>query len=135
MASTSGIVMVVDDEAPLRSVVSRALTNAGHMVVAAADGHEAIGLMPLYDVDLVLCDISMPTMSGYEVLRRIRAAWPETQVVFMTGSYEDVTEIIESGADAVIPKPFELTQLVRQVGRLIDRHRMAVEAVEARRVA
>lgn len=131
-ASTPGTIMIVDDEAPLRLVVARALAGAGHTVVAASDGHEAIALMPLHDVDLVLCDLAMPGMSGYDVLKRMRAAWPETQVVFLTGSYEDITEIVTSGADAVIPKPFELSQLTRQVNRLVERHRMAVEA---RRVA
>jgi two-component system OmpR family response regulator len=126
----SGIVMVVDDESALRDVCARALSHAGFQVVAAADGHEAMALMPLYDVALVLLDVSMPGMDGFEALRRMRAAWPELSVVFMTGYFEgDVgPALIAAGADAVIPKPFELTQLTRQVRRLIERHRMAIEA-------
>lgn len=132
MIDIPGIVMVVDDEPAVRAVVARALSATGHTVVTAADGHEAIALMPMYDVDLVLLDLTMPGMNGFETLRRMRAGWPETQVVFMTGDYEDVMNLMTAGADAVIPKPFELASLTRQVTRMVERHRMALEA---RRVA
>jgi DNA-binding response OmpR family regulator len=129
-----GVVMVVDDERALRDVVARALAGAGYQVVTAGDGLEAMALMPLYDVDLVLLDVTMPGMDGFECLRRMRAAWPEMSVVFMTGHFGgDIgPALIAAGADAVVPKPFELTMLTRQVRRLIERHRMSLEA---RRVA
>jgi DNA-binding NtrC family response regulator len=73
-------------------------------------------------------------MNGFETQRRIHAMYPDLPVVLMSGDLGsgEAAELIASGAVAVLPKPFDLSQLNRQVARLVDRHRMALDA---RRVA
>jgi len=69
----TGRVLLVDDDRALRDAVGRALRLEGYEVVLAADGREALGVMARAPADLVVLDVSMPSMSGYEVCRRIRA--------------------------------------------------------------
>jgi two-component system response regulator MprA len=127
-----GRVLLVDDDRALRDSVGRALRLEGYDVVLATDGPEALGAMAGAGADLVVLDVSMPTMSGFEVCRRLRAGGERTAVLMLTardGVPERVAGL-DAGADDYLVKPFALDELLARVRanirRVID-GRAAVE--------
>jgi EAL domain-containing protein (putative c-di-GMP-specific phosphodiesterase class I)/CheY-like chemotaxis protein len=112
-------VAVVDDDASVRDLVALALRRAGIDVRVADGGQAALELVEREPLGLMVIDISMPGMSGLEVVRRLRAA-PETAtlpIILMTGSGDDSTVIegLGTGADDFLPKPVRLDELVARV--------------------
>ncbi len=119
-------ILVVDDEAPVRRVMERALKRRGYDVVAAPSASSAMsifrGSQPPFDV--VITDVMMPGMDGAELARWIRSEQPGTSVLFVSG-FADVPQISEWLAwdpDALLAKPFEVTELVRRVEDRLTRH-------------
>ena len=114
-------VLVVDDEEALRTVLSGELANEGYDVKAAADGDEAISEVEKSPFDLVLLDIKMPRMSGFEVLKYIKVNHAKTKVVMLTG-FADLKNAIESkklGADDFVSKPYDLVDLLTTIERVL----------------
>src|SRR5437867_6142450 len=103
-------ILVVDDEPDMRTVVFHTLRTAGHAVSEAADGEEALRKLKRTPFDLVVLDIMMPRMSGYEVLEKIRAlpSRAETPVVVVTAKHDPqgVIREVSSGIADHIAKPF-----------------------------
>jgi CheY-like chemotaxis protein len=109
-------VLVVEDDAALRSLVELILAEAGYSVLTAGDGAEALEVVDGGGaIDLVLTDSIMPRVSGSELIRRLAAVRPATRVLQMTG-YSDLST---AGGD-VIAKPFEPETLLRRVRQVLD---------------
>lgn len=106
-------VLIVDDESVVRRGISRALHNREITSRAAADGREALALLKNHDFDLVLLDIKMEGMDGIEVLKRIRAQYPETRVIIITGypTIDTAVRCTKLGAMDYLIKPFSLDDL------------------------
>ena len=117
-------VLVVEDEPQVRRMAARALAEAGHRVLEAGDGREAISVLARagQGVDLVLTDVAMPGMSGRELADRLRQARPDVRVIFMSGYADD--EIVRRGLlepeQPFIQKPFTPEVLIRRVAELTD---------------
>jgi adenylate cyclase len=115
MTETITILAVDDQPANLR-LLDAVLSPRGYRVIRATSGEQALERLPSSDVDLVLLDIVMPGIDGYEVCRRIRSA-PETAflpVVMITASgNQEKTKAIEAGADDFVSKPFDQSELAR----------------------
>lgn len=112
-----GRVLLVDDDRALRDAVGRALRLEGYEVVLAMDGPEALGAMARERADLVVLDVSMPTMSGVEVCRRLRDGGDPAAVLMLTardGIPERVAGL-DAGADDYLVKPFALDELLARV--------------------
>ena len=112
-----GRVLLVDDDRALRDAVGRALRLEGYDVVLATDGPEALRHHARERVDLVVLDVSMPSMGGVEVCRRIRASGAPTAVLMLTardGIPERVAGL-DAGADDYLVKPFALDELLARV--------------------
>jgi DNA-binding response OmpR family regulator len=114
-------IMVVDDETRLVSLVESYLVQEGYHVVSANNGWEALGIAQREKPDLIILDIMMPEMDGYEFMRRHRAEYA-TPIILLTARVDDDEKIIglELGADDYVTKPFrprELTSRVRAVLR------------------
>ncbi|THD74951.1 response regulator [Thalassobius vesicularis] len=116
-----GIVLLVEDEAPVRAFASRALKMRGYTVIEAGTGEEAIELLkdPQMEVDLFVTDVIMPGMDGPTWVREARKARPNTRVVFVSGYAEDA---LDDSADPVegsifLPKPFSLNDLLSTVNK------------------
>lgn len=109
-------VLIVDDEKDTRKLVRLTLERRGWAVQEAAGGEEALELLGKEHFDLVLLDIMMPRVSGYDVLQRMRADERRrtTKVVFLTakGRSDEVDYGLELGADGYIVKPFSTRELV-----------------------
>jgi two-component system response regulator MprA len=112
-----GRVLLVDDDRALRDAVGRALRLEGYGVVVATDGREALSLLAREPVDLVVLDVSMPSMTGIEVCRRMRSAGDPASVLMLTAR-DGVTDRVaglDAGADDYLVKPFSLDELLARV--------------------
>lgn len=106
-----GVVLVVDDDAPNREVLSRLLMRDGFRVITAENGRTGIEQMRQHPIDVVLLDIVMPELDGYETLETIRADRELAHIpIIMLSSLDDphsITRCIEAGAEDHLPKPFD----------------------------
>jgi DNA-binding NtrC family response regulator len=114
-------ILVVDDEAALRTVLSSELHTEGYMVSTASDGDEAIDLLQSHSFDLILLDIKMPRVDGFQVLRYVKEKLPHIKVIMLTG-FADLKNAIESkklGAEDFISKPYDLVDLLATIERVL----------------
>jgi two-component system NtrC family response regulator len=127
-------VLVVDDDESLRRVTQVELEQAGFNALTAADGNEALILLQKLTPDLVITDLKMPGMSGMDLLRRIRAEYPDVLVVMLTafGTVESAVEAIKAGAYDYITKPVHPDELEMVARRCLD-HLQLVEENRALR--
>src|SRR4030095_6355842 len=113
-------ILVVEDEVNLAQRISRALFEAGHEPDIVHDGETALGGAEEKQYDLIVLDVMLPGMDGFEVLRRLRAAKIETRVLILTarGEVADRVTGLGLGADDSLAKPFPLRELVARVSAL-----------------
>ncbi len=116
-------ILVVDDEPGLRDMLSDALSIAGYETVTAVDGYAAYRLLKDTKVDLIITDVNMPNMDGYEFLERIRSQGNETPAIVLTarGDRTDVSRGLKLGADDYVTKPFGLEELTLRVAAILRR--------------
>ena len=110
-------ILVVDDEQMVRDFLRKALETAGYTVVTASDGQEALEKMSQFDVGLVLLDIMMPGLDGFEVLDRMRQYEENIPVIMLSGIHEATTKVdsLTLGADDYITKPFSVEELLARI--------------------
>jgi DNA-binding response OmpR family regulator len=115
-------VLVVDDEAIVRDVLTRYLEKEGFLVDAAADGEAALELASRSRPDVVLLDLMLPKVDGLEVFRRLRAR-DDVPVVMITAKGEEVDRVVglELGADDYVTKPFSPREVVARIRAVIRR--------------
>ena len=112
-------VMVVEDDISLREVIVETLEMEGLSVIQAPDGEEALVMLQKNNVSLVVSDVNMPKLDGYQLLRKMAAEWPQLPVLIMTayGSISNAVEAIRHGAIDYMEKPFSTQTLVDTVKR------------------
>ncbi|MDX2102385.1 MAG: response regulator transcription factor [Alphaproteobacteria bacterium] len=115
-------VLVVDDDDRLRGLLRRYLSDQGFVVSEAGDGAEALALLEAVAVDLVVMDVMMPGVSGFEATRAIRQR-SQVPILLLTAmtEVEQRIEGLESGADDYLGKPFEPRELVLRLRRILER--------------
>jgi len=119
---------VIEDDADLRSLIRHTLSGEGYDVHLAADGHEGLALYRELGPDLVLLDVMMPRLSGFEVLRELRTGGelrPECPVLMLTArtAEKDVVTGFDLGASDYLTKPFMIAELRARVRALLQRPR------------
>ena len=110
-------ILVVDDEPGLRQTVSRILGAEGHSVGTAGEGEEALSKLSTEDVDLVLCDLRMPKMDGFELLQHCQTlpqSHRPTRVIAISGEYE--ASALHGQPVQFLPKPFDMNVLLDMLG-------------------
>jgi DNA-binding response OmpR family regulator len=117
-------ILVIEDEIPLSRHISSALTEAGHDPVVIHDGETALGEIERQSFDLVVLDVGLPGMDGFEVLRRLRAKNMSHRVLILTarGELNDRITGLQLGADDYLPKPFAMQELLARVRALGRRY-------------
>lgn len=117
-------ILIADDEPHIRKLVSFTLGNRGYEVVEASDGGEAVRLAGEVEPDLVLLDVMMPVMTGYDALRALKAdpATADIPVVMLSAKSQktEVEEGLACGAREYICKPFTPKDLVARVAELLE---------------
>jgi two-component system OmpR family response regulator len=116
-------ILVVDDEAGIREMLADALGLAGFTVDVAVDGFDAIKRLREEPADLIIADINMPRLDGYQFLERLRGLGNDTPVLMLTARQErgDVTHGLKLGADDYVTKPFGLEELILRVNAILRR--------------
>lgn len=121
----TGVILIVDDEKPMRHLLSLYLRHAGYTVEEAASGPEALAAVQDKTYTLILLDIMMPEMSGWEVCERVRKI-SDIPVIMLTARDEisDKVKGLNIGADDYITKPFEKEEMLARVRALLRRKGM-----------
>jgi two-component system, OmpR family, response regulator len=116
-------VLLVEDEDNLRSMLEAALRYSGFETTSTGDGRGALDLAVRDAPDVILLDVSLPDLDGFEVCRRLKAAGNDIPIVFVSGrgSIEDKVRGLTLGADDYLVKPFSLDELVARLGSVLRR--------------
>jgi DNA-binding response OmpR family regulator len=122
-------VVVVDDEEPLVSLVTRYLEREGYQVHAAYDGHEALDVIARVEPDVIVLDLMLPGVDGLEVARRVRED-ADPYIVMLTARTDEVDRIVglRVGADDYVTKPFSPNELVARIQAMLRRPRRDARA-------
>lgn len=118
-------ILVAEDERDIRELINFTLSFAGHTVTQAANGEEAVALAQKILPDLIMMDVRMPRMTGYEACRKMKEvdSIKDIPVVFLSakGQDDEVQTGIEAGAIAYILKPFAPDELTQQITNLLQK--------------
>ena len=122
-------VLVVDDEAVIREGLTRILEGGGLAVETAKNGHAAIELLQQKEFDLIITDLKMPGMDGFEVLNAVKILQPDTPVIMITGyaTVETAVEAMKCGTVDYLVKPFSPEQILEKVHHALDKRHAFVE--------
>jgi two-component system OmpR family response regulator len=117
--------LVVEDEPNILELLAASLRYAGFDVVTAADGAEAVQAAQRHRPDLIVLDVMLPDMDGFEVLRRLRGGGTRTPVLFLTArdSTEDKIRGLTLGGDDYVTKPFSLEEVIARIHAVLRRAR------------
>lgn len=118
-------IMLVDDDASLRLALSHVVREEGYEFCCAADGREGLAMLPVEKPDLLLLDVMMPGMSGYDVCEKMREQGRRIPVIFLSAKGDIVDKGIgfKSGADDYLVKPFDTSELFMRIEAHLRRHR------------
>ena len=124
------LVMVVDDELGVRELIGDALRLGGYDAIEAVDGQEALQVLRHTQPSLMIIDVNMPVLDGFELLRRVRERGLQIPVIMLSarGDRVDVTHGLQLGADDYVRKPFGLEELLLRVSAVLRRTTAGEEA-------
>ena len=116
MTESRPLVLLVEDEAHMRKFVRIALMNNGYQIIEACTGEEAVSLAAAHTPDLIVLDLGLPDIDGFEVTRRVRE-WSEVPVIVLSarGQEQDKVRALNGGADDYLTKPFGPAELVARL--------------------
>jgi signal transduction histidine kinase len=121
LSAKEDLVLVVDDETMVLDVVSRLVRHIGYPVLTATNGKEALDLLRREPVTVLITDIKMPEMDGFELMKTVRAEFPHIHIVCMTahGGAYSYTDVVSFGATDYITKPFTIDEMSAKLSRVI----------------
>jgi DNA-binding response OmpR family regulator len=116
-------ILVVEDDPDARSLLRMILELDGWLVDTASDGVEAIARLSRELPDVILLDLAMPRLGGWEVLARraVESTWQRVPVLAMSADHTQAESVLELGADAFLPKPFSVDQLKGELRAVLSR--------------
>lgn len=127
MATPARLILLVDDERPIRRLVHTALTSEGYRVLEAESGDQALSLAAQHPPDLVILDLGLPDQDGHVVLRKLRE-WSQAPIIILSARDQEKQKImaLDNGADDYLAKPFGTGELLARV-RVALRHAARAE--------
>jgi CheY-like chemotaxis protein len=121
MSNPGTTIVVAEDEPLVRMIVVDVLRNADYRVLEANDGIEALKVLEGSVADLLITDLQMPRMNGYQLVEAVMTRWPRLKILLVTGfAKETVPEAIAGGVIHTLQKPFDVDRLPGLVARLLD---------------
>lgn len=122
-------ILVVEDNDKLRQLIGTVLAKHGYNPVMAEDGQHALELLDTHYIDLIISDIMMPNVDGYELIQRLREAGYNTPVLMVTAkeSFKDKQRGYLAGTDDYMVKPIDVNEMILRVGALLRRAQIANE--------
>src|ERR1700751_3510629 len=120
--------LIVEDETRMADLLRKGLTEEGHNAMCAFDGAEGLAMAKAYEFDVIILDVMMPKLSGYELAKRLRAEKIRTPVLMLTAkdSVSDIVRGLDLGADDYMTKPFSFDELVARL-RSVKRRALAAQ--------
>jgi two-component system OmpR family response regulator len=117
----------------MAALLRKGLTEEGHTATCAADGAEGLALAKSYEFDVIILDVMMPKLSGYELAKRLRAEKVRTPILMLTArdAVPDIVKGLDLGADDYMTKPFSFDELVARL-RAVKRRALAAEETNLR---
>jgi len=114
-------ILIVDDSKEIRNILSTFLKEEGFKVYTAENGKKALDLIKEKIIDLIITDIRMPEMDGYQLTKKVKEERPRVEIIIMTAYTSIYTEgdIRKIGADDYISKPFELVDIIEKIERVL----------------
>jgi two-component system response regulator (stage 0 sporulation protein F) len=117
-------ILVIDDEPQIRALLKRLLEKAGHRVVEAAEGQEAVRPVQEGPVHLIITDVIMPEKGGLETMMELRRDFPDINIIIMSGKVQTKSDVFKSmtrqfGVKYVFQKPFDTQELLARVQELV----------------
>ncbi len=124
MANTNRRLLIVDDDKDIRELLVYDIKSSGYMVDSAIDGEEGLKKAVQNNYDLILLDVMMPKMNGYDVCKNIRLVKPKVPILMLTakGAIDDKTEGFDVGADDYLVKPFDIQEVLLRIRALLRRN-------------
>lgn len=135
-AGAEATVLVIDDDPSMRDILSVLAQQHGFAIQFAENGSDGLRMAEQSDIDLVLLDLTLPGLTGFDVCRRLRAAGVEIPIIMVSASTDvvDVVVGLEIGADDYITKPFELRELAARINAKLRRQRSTQSQVRPGRL-
>lgn len=117
-------ILIVDDEPKITRILDLQLKHEGYETLVASNGLEAVKMVEKENVDLVLLDIMMPVMDGFEALKHIKALKPSVKAIMLTAkdAKENIVEGLDYGADDYVTKPFDADELLARIRAQLRTH-------------
>jgi DNA-binding response OmpR family regulator len=112
-------VLIVDDDVSIRESLKKVLHDSGHDVLLAEDGEAAVKLLTNQKVDLLILDLEMPRLDGWDVFEGVRSRCPSLPVIMITGLITQLETRHIPGLDALLEKPIEVTVLLKKIEELL----------------
>jgi DNA-binding response OmpR family regulator len=125
--------LIVEDEARMADLLRKGLKEEGHLATCASDGAEGLALARAYEFDVIILDVMMPKLSGYELAKRLRAEKVRTPILMLTArdSVPDIVKGLDLGADDYMTKPFSFDELLARL-RTVKRRSLAAQETSLR---
>ena len=125
------LIMIVDDEPGVRDLLRDTLRIAGFETIEADNGMSALTVLRSHKPELIIIDINMPLMDGFELVERLRSTGDQVPVLMLTarGDQQDISRGLTIGADDYVIKPFGLEELILRVKAIIRRSKKSIEVL------
>jgi CheY-like chemotaxis protein len=112
-------ILLVDDDPSVREMIGRVLTGEGYLVLSAANGAEAVGIVEANRIDLVLLDLAMPVLGGWDTFEQLTARDPLLAVIIITARPNQLFTALGAGVGALLEKPLDFPKLLTTVSLLL----------------
>jgi len=125
--------LIVEDETQLAELLRKGLTEEGHTAVCSRDGADGLAMAKAYEFDVIILDVMLPKLNGYEVAKRLRAEKIRTPVLMLTArdSVPDIVRGLDAGVDDYMTKPFSFEELLARL-RAVQRRSVAAAQASLR---